>query len=263
MPFPESERVIYRKNPLAEVICQLRFPAILRIETELPSAFQERIRRQYPIFRSKPSIALPANIPLSASQLASADFPFPIGNKTYEFASADDIWTVSLTQESLALTTRQYVRWEDFKKHFAESLEALLTIYEPAYFLRIGLRYVDVIRRSLLGLEGEAWSRLLQPYIASELASTDVSADIIENFSQVAVRLDTPDGLVRIRHGLAYTQEIDEDCYVIDSDFFTEERKETHDAIEVLDQFKRQAGHLFRWCITDQLHKAMEPQPVE
>jgi hypothetical protein len=33
----QEPRRIYRKNPLAEVICQLRFPEILSIETELPA----------------------------------------------------------------------------------------------------------------------------------------------------------------------------------------------------------------------------------
>lgn len=50
MPFPESKRVFYVKNPLAEVICQLRFPAILRIGAESPHEFQERIRDHLPLF---------------------------------------------------------------------------------------------------------------------------------------------------------------------------------------------------------------------
>ncbi len=50
MPFPEVQRVIYRKNPLEQVICQFRFPAILRIDTETPADFQERIRNDFPQF---------------------------------------------------------------------------------------------------------------------------------------------------------------------------------------------------------------------
>ena len=50
MAFPEVERVIYERNPLDEVICQLRFPAILKID-EPPIAFQEQIRTRYPFRR--------------------------------------------------------------------------------------------------------------------------------------------------------------------------------------------------------------------
>ena len=49
MPFPEATRVIYHKNPLTDVICQLRFPPILKIDSEIPSLFQDTIREQYPL----------------------------------------------------------------------------------------------------------------------------------------------------------------------------------------------------------------------
>ena len=48
MPFPEVKRIIYKKNPLDKVICQLRFPTILKIEKEIPAEFQERIRKEFP-----------------------------------------------------------------------------------------------------------------------------------------------------------------------------------------------------------------------
>ena len=55
MKFPESPRVRYSRNPLLEVICQLRFPKILSIETEVPVGFQEDIRSEYPVFKTSRS----------------------------------------------------------------------------------------------------------------------------------------------------------------------------------------------------------------
>lgn len=46
--FSNDERVIYAKRQLVEVICQLRFPEILKIDVSEPADFQERIRRDYP-----------------------------------------------------------------------------------------------------------------------------------------------------------------------------------------------------------------------
>ena len=46
--FSTETRCIYRKNQLAEVICQLRFPEILTIETNIPAQFQEAIRGDFP-----------------------------------------------------------------------------------------------------------------------------------------------------------------------------------------------------------------------
>ena len=53
MPFPEAERVVYRQNPLDRVVCQLKFPPILKIEREIPVEFQDRIRKDFPGFYEK------------------------------------------------------------------------------------------------------------------------------------------------------------------------------------------------------------------
>ncbi|WJI52911.1 TIGR04255 family protein [Mesorhizobium sp. C089B] len=47
--FPNSERVIYARSPLVQVICQIRFPKILRIEASPPADFQDQVRDLYPI----------------------------------------------------------------------------------------------------------------------------------------------------------------------------------------------------------------------
>lgn len=51
MPFPEYPRYRYEKHTLQNVICQLRFPTILRIGTEQPSDFQDSIRDRLPSIR--------------------------------------------------------------------------------------------------------------------------------------------------------------------------------------------------------------------
>ena len=47
--FSNEPRVRYENPQLVEVICQLRFPEILTINASEPAAFQERIRRDYPL----------------------------------------------------------------------------------------------------------------------------------------------------------------------------------------------------------------------
>jgi hypothetical protein len=43
-PLKDYPRVIYKRNPIIGVVCELRFPPILRIAAEPPVAFQEWIR---------------------------------------------------------------------------------------------------------------------------------------------------------------------------------------------------------------------------
>ena len=51
--FSKTERTVYRQNPLAEVICQLRFPTILAIGAKDPVDFQDAIRDVFPQYQRR------------------------------------------------------------------------------------------------------------------------------------------------------------------------------------------------------------------
>src|SRR5262249_48635801 len=102
MLFPHRPRFIYGKKPSEDVIYQLRFPTILKIEAEIPSAFQERIRKQYPLFREKKADQLP--LPDEVLKMLGGGFPFRGGKPAFDFISADEKWTVSLSSDFVALT---------------------------------------------------------------------------------------------------------------------------------------------------------------
>lgn len=264
MPFPESPRVIYRRNPLAEVICQVRFPPILRIDAEAPSRFQDAIRSEYPLYGEGPAlaVALPPNAPAEIANLIQRLGPTRGAGKRHEFSTEDGAWQATLTRESLALKTTAYRRWEDFRGKLSTIRTALVAEYRPSFFVRIGLRYVDVIQRSSLGLEGTPWSQLLGTHIAGELSSPEIGDSIETAVREVLVRLDDRGGRVMIRHGLAVAEPAHEECFFVDSDFHTEQKTEVTDADATLDNFNRAAGLLFRWCIQGRLHNALQPEPI-
>src|SRR5262249_7505491 len=101
MLFPDSERVVYEKNPLTEVICQLQSPPILRIDTELPADFQERVRQQYPLYQEAVQSAV--SIPELPQQLAKIvdEMGLRKAGKSHNFVSADGEWSVGLTRSFL------------------------------------------------------------------------------------------------------------------------------------------------------------------
>jgi uncharacterized protein (TIGR04255 family) len=188
----------------------------------------------------------------------------PGGTVSHEFVSADGCWTVSLTRESIALSNTKYRRWEEFREHFQFVIGILQEQYSPAFYTRIGLRYRDVIRRGKLDLGETPWAALLNTYVAGELAAPELIGKIQYAARDFVVRLEDAKGSVRVQHGLA--QELVDGkpahAYVIDSDFFSDERTEVANALGVLDAFNGRAGDLFRWCISPELHRAMEPEPI-
>ena len=264
MPFPDSPRVIYRKNPLAEVICQLRFPPILKIDAEPPARLQDAIRAHYPLYsEASTRVLLPPNLPPEITKLIQDLGALRSAGLQHEFASPDKTWEATLTREALALKTTQYQRWEDFRARLERLHEAFRGEYRPAFYTRIGLRYVDVIRRSALGLADVPWSEILKPHIAGEFSAPDIAERIETAFRAVLIRVDDSGGRVMIRHGIAVAEPTKEPCFVIDSDFFTEEQSEAANVLNILDRFNRAAGELFRWCIQSGLHTALEPQSVD
>src|SRR5713226_7941427 len=107
-PFPESDRVIYAHNPLESVICQLRFPAILKISAGPPADFQESLRRYYPLYREIPPIDIATGFPAELVSIIGNLLPNQ-GSKTHELSTQDGNWQLTLTQESLALSCKKYV----------------------------------------------------------------------------------------------------------------------------------------------------------
>lgn len=262
MAFPEVDRVIYEKNPLEEVICQLRFPPILKVETDTPADFQERIREQFPFYQMKGIGKLPG-VSDDLAKMLALDFPILPSGKAHEFKSRDEKWKFSLTKTFIALSCSQYQRWEDFKSHLTAPLLALEELYKPNFYTRLGLRYRDVIRRSSLSLNGVDWPELLRPWVTGVASQPEIADDIQEIEGVFLAALPESMGAVRVRHGVAVDEASKEQCYLIDADFFDETQTELSYAVHKLDHLNRQSRYLFRWCITDRLHQAMGPRPIE
>lgn len=261
MLFPEVKRVIYKKNPLDRVICQLRFPPILRIDAEPPVEFQDHVRKEFPYYSQKNELAMgiPSRVreqiphELLSEVLRTAD------TKNHEFSSEDRQWKINLTRTFIALSTDRYEVWEDFKKKLEIPLTALINVYSPAHFSRIGLRYRNVIQQSKLGLDNVSWTELLQPQLLGVLANSEIGKSVRNLESVYEISLPDGESAVRLSTQLTRDRNRGEVCYVIDSDFFKARKTPTDDVIGKLNDFNKHASRLFQWCITERLHKSMEP----
>jgi uncharacterized protein (TIGR04255 family) len=258
MLFPDVKRIIYNKNPLDRVICQLKFPPILRVDTELPAEFQDSVIKEFPNYSEKTE--LPIRISSGVQdRIPPEEMLGPANTKNHEFSSEDGQWKINLTRTFIALSTDKYKVWEDFKQKLQIPLTALIDIYSPSHFSRIGLRYRDVIQRSALGLDNVSWTELLQPQMLGVLDS-EISESVRNLESVYQIALPERENAVRVFTQLAQDKNSNEVCYVIDSDFFKASKTPIDDVIGNLDYFNAHAFRLFRWCITERLHESMEPQ---
>jgi uncharacterized protein (TIGR04255 family) len=265
MPFPETPRVVYAHNPLVRVICQLRFPPILRVDSEVPATYQEEIRGAFPFLSEEEALSplLPPDLPADLSRTIKASLSSQAPRKTWTFASEDGHWSLVLARDFIALSTQSYERWEEFRPKLEMVFKSFVAEYKPSFFTRLGLRYSNLIDRNKLDLSGVLWKELLQPYIAAEYSSPDLEEGVIEQAGhQVVVALPEGQGKLGLRHGTVRKEGEEDTLYYVDNDFFNDQRTETAHVLDRLDSFHRLAGSLFRWVIRERLHDAMEPSPI-
>ena len=159
--FPDSQRVIFEKAPLIQVVSQVLFPTILKI-AQPPANFQERIRSEFPLYERGVEVNFPQG---GAQQLPPHVLQIlrnQAGGMPHRFLTARRDATVTLTTESLSLSTSKYTRWEHFLNLFRLPLAALSELYVPSFFTRVGLRYVNAIQREMVGLApNRPWSQLI------------------------------------------------------------------------------------------------------
>ena len=96
--FPPAPRVLYRKAPLVQVTCQLRFPALLRLESDLPADFQELIRGYFPLLERQTQIPLPLQLPPEVAEAFRAQ----AGLSGWRFLTEDKKTTLALSSDLLA-----------------------------------------------------------------------------------------------------------------------------------------------------------------
>lgn len=260
--FSHEDRCIYHNNPLGEVICQLRFPEILTIGANLPVDFQEAIRDEFPLYSSRkempaPKLAgTPGNLTLQKQE--------PTIN--YQFASADGVWRVNLTSKFISLACTRYTRWEDFAGKLDKPLAAFIRIYKPAFFERVGLRYINFISRTALRLEDTPFSELIQPCYLGLLGEEDVAEQSVTRCgvdAEINLRggckgkIHAGPGLVK-RNG----QPDKEVKFIFDQDLFMPGNVPVNVSAGALETLHRQADSIFRGAITPLLHNSMAPEEI-
>ena len=257
--YSTEPRVTYRKNQLGEVICQLRFPEILAIAAKPPVDFQEAIRADYPQYTSRMEAPAPklTGVP---GNLSLQNQPAVIN---HQFVSADGVWRVNLTSKFISLACSRYTGWEDFAAKLDKPLAAFIQVYKPAYFERIGLRYVNFISRRDLGLEATPYRDLIVPRYLGILADDQLLENNVGRATvdaEVALRggcrVKLHAGPGQVRRAGKPDAEVK---FIFDQDLYMPGKITPNLSAPALQTLHALAWSIFRDAITEELHDAMEP----
>lgn len=258
--FSQEERCIYRSHQLADVICQLRFPEILSIGTTVPDKFQEAIRAEFPQYTKRQELAPPKitgtpGNPIPQKQEATIN---------HQFSSADGVWRVNMTSKFISLSCTRYTGWEDFARKLDKPLASFIQIYKPAYFERVGLRYLNFISRGDLGLPTTPFRELIEGCWLGPMAEEDVQETTCGRCS-IDVEMAIRGGCrAKIHAGPGKVQrngKMDPEVkFIFDQDLFMPGQVPVNLSAGALQTLHAQAWDIFRGAITEKLHDALEPR---
>jgi uncharacterized protein (TIGR04255 family) len=253
VPFgPSVQEVPLTRAPLVNVIAQVRFPAVMKIEADsgFVATFQESIRKDYPILR--PERQLGVMIGPGGVQPQDA-------GTVWRFETRDpDAWQVTLAPTFVSLSAKRYTRRSDLLARLTVVLHALEGWLHPNVCDRIGVRYVDRVTGDWLA----RLSELVRPEIlgvAGDEAALG-SVEVVHALSDTLFRLDDSSQLRgrwgRLPAGATYDPGIEparEPSWVLDLDHYTSQPEDFDLAAiggKVAD-FCDRIYTFFRWAVTD------------
>jgi uncharacterized protein (TIGR04255 family) len=253
VPFGLSvEEVPLSRSLLVNVIAQVRFPAVMKIEADksFVATFQEAIRQDYPILRAERQLG----VMIGPSGVMPQD-----AGTVWRFEAQDpDSWQVTLASSFVSLSAKRYTRRSDLLQRLAVLLHALDAWLGPKVCDRIGVRYVDrVTGDHLLRLD-----QLVRPEVLglSSIKSDADGVSVTHSLSDTLFQLEDSSQLRgrwgSLPAGATYDPGIEPAnvrSWVLDLDHSTSEPQD-FDLAEIGDRvatFCDRIYTFFRWAVTE------------
>ena len=246
------QEVPLTRAPLVNVIAQVRFPAVMKIQADsaFVATFQELIRKDYPVVRSERQLGV----------MMGPGGPQPQdAGIIWRFESRDpDAWQVTLAPSFVSLSAKRYTRRSDFLARLTVVLHALEGWLHPDVCDRIGIRYID----RLTGEQLAQLTELIRPEILGVLSGevtlngVEVAHALSDTLFQLDDSLQLRGRWGRLPVGATYDAAIEparEPSWVLDLDLYTSQ-PEDFDLAAIaakVSDFCERIYTFFRSAVTD------------
>lgn len=258
---PLAPRFILERDPLAQVVCQVRFSPVLRLrQRDALIPFQEAVRGDYSRYAEQQAMSVIIT-PAGVTQQVTPD---PL----HRFQDSGGAFTAILSQDFVALEARDFPGIDDFAPRVVKLAEAVAEHYQPAEMTRIGLRFINELRLPSQEPEAEMAKAIAAPVLG--VAGTPELSGAIDNVQQVA-ELRGDENRLLVRHGLVRgggttvdpvpgeepPAHLADPFYLLDIDVFAEETLpfSAESVDSRLRRFNDQARSLFAWAVNEEYRR--------
>jgi uncharacterized protein (TIGR04255 family) len=258
---PDAPRFRLDRPQLAQVVCQVRFSPVLKLQREsevIP--FQDAIRGAYPRYTRTEATGIVVT-PAGVQQQ-------PVGGSLYRFQDTSGAFTAVLATDFIALETSGYVDIEDFAGRVSSLASVIAETYQPSEIYRVGLRFVNELRFTSTDPKNEmllaVTPALLGPIGTAELAPAAIN-------SQQMFQLKGGEISALVRHGLSPEggttidlgpgrfpgPELAQPFYLLDIDVFAD--RTAPFSVEGIDalvrDFNENTRAIFAWAVQETYRK--------
>lgn len=252
---PAPDEIQLPNAPLVRVVSQVRISEILKIaDKEFIAGFQESIRREYPILQ-KDDIQ---SVVLDASGVAKLQ-----ARAIWRFFDEEKIWRVSLSTDFVAIETRSYSSRTDFIGRLNQILEATKENFDPSLATRVGVRYIDQVKKPQL----DNIQSMVKPEMIGIVVS-ELHKKLKDAISEALFEIK--EGELRARWGLlppdtsyepTSIPAIGEESWFLDLDAFnqatdTSYKYETEALTDMAKSLAERVYTVFRWTVNDEFLRA-------
>jgi len=241
----------YPHNFLKNVICRLDFPMILRLEKERPATFQERIKEKFP--KINEAVVHSAQIQTSDSPTIRLDDAI----LQWEFFTRNEEKKLTLQKNFLLLEDREFQDFGEFKEYFKMGFDALNTLYTPSVFIRLGLRYQNLLEPKLNKPNPFEWKGFVQDHLICYL--NQHRSNLLRDTHSLTLRTDN--GHVILQWGIHnpdFPAPVTKSMFYLDIDCYLRDDIDQSGVMDVLGRLNVNAVDIFEQSIGDLWRQEMQ-----
>lgn len=255
---PTAPKFTLERHEIAQVICQVRFSPVFRLQqSEELARLQDEVRDEYPDFAQEQAVSFL----ITPQGVAQQD----TGARNYRFIDHKTGIMLVVGVDFVAIETRRYAAIDQIVDRVCSAVALIERLYAPASRLRLGLRFTNEFRldaSSPAASAKRAFNASLLGVVADDSLATGVSQ------SQSVVRFAASDGVaLQMIHGLQPQGttvapapgfpapiQTERPFYLLDIDAFSEGPVPLSSAAvaEEIDAYNDHVRTLFYWATTDE-----------
>ena len=155
--FDRPEHCVFSQNPLVATVVELRYHPILKIGiTQGVPEFQDQVRNEFPEYSEVKNQVVRLMPPSPSVEMREEN--------QFRFTKEGVTTTLTLSDSAISLENRKHQSHLSTLRDMQTATSALANVFSPIRPTRLGMRYINVIDRSLIGhsLNQEVnWNQLI------------------------------------------------------------------------------------------------------